>query len=68
MKMKISKAIEELRQDLDQVGEHKTAELRTAQRLGIEALKWRRHCEKVNAPEKYPLLPGETEEEPSSEE
>ncbi len=33
-----------------------------ADNLAIEALKWRRHCTRVNAPTKYPPLPGETEE------
>lgn len=37
------------------------SKLHVAARLGIEALKWRMHCEAVNRPEKYPPLPGETE-------
>jgi len=28
-------------------------------KLGGEALKWRKHCEAVNAPAKYPPLPGQ---------
>ena len=37
-------------------------DIKPAVQIGIEALKWRRHCERVNAPNKYDPLPGETED------
>lgn len=66
--MRINDAIKELSQDISDTGEYKTPVLRAAQRLGIEALKRekdRRHSIYWSG---AALLPGETEEEPSSEE
>jgi hypothetical protein len=58
----IDEAIKELEKDIADFGGPGTSTLCQAERLGIEALKWRKHCEAVNRPERYPPLPGETEE------
>ena len=66
--MKINEAIAELCQDLDQVGERKTTELRAAQRLGIEALKRVKEIRSDPCAYNVRMLPGETQEEQSLKE
>lgn len=59
--MTIDKAIEILTARVESPFVRANQNTKDAIRLGIEALKWRLHCEKVNLPTKYALLPGETE-------
>jgi hypothetical protein len=60
--MRIDEAIGELTRDLEQVGERKTAKLRAAQRLGIEALKTIKAERTIYGFKHMFPLPGETQE------
>jgi hypothetical protein len=58
----LDEAIKRLTQRVAWLAQWENPEDLEDMRLGIEALKWRKHCEAVNRPERYPPLPGETEE------
>jgi len=57
-----NEAIRLLQSDIDDPGSIDILELEDAERLGIEALKWRKLMENDYGSWVGPLLPGETEE------
>lgn len=59
--MKPDKAIEILTDLLGEGPQFPPDDRRNAVKLGIEALKWRAKWERASLPDKWPLLPGETE-------
>ena len=62
MKINLEKAIEILTLDIEQHDPIEAAYFLTALKLGVEALKWRKHCEDVGYVETCDLLPGETKD------
>lgn len=59
--MTLQKAIEILEEEMAGMAQAGGGDWDDAILLGIEALKWRHHCQRVATPAKYLLLPGETE-------